>query len=110
MILYGDDTTARCLGTAHQQLLVDGLESKGVNDANVDVLGLQLVIGFDGLVESDTYPDHGHLVIVGALYQLQRRKKKTQSEGKVGGDDYMLPWKLDMPTFPLPTAKTSSFL
>ena len=90
MVLYGDDTTASCLGTAHQQFLINGLESEGVNDANVDVLGLQLFVGFDGLVEGDTYTNHGHLVAVGTLYQLERKKKKVRE--KLVSNDYTLPW------------------
>src|SRR5438270_6547115 len=70
MVFNNHNFASGFLCRRYNGLLVQRLDGVGIDDAYVDTLALQLVIGFESLVESDTGSNYRGLVIIGLAYNL----------------------------------------
>ena len=79
VIFHSENKPPGSLGTGNHQALVNGLQSEGVNDTNIDAFPLESVVGGQGLVQSHTSTYHSHLVTVRLSDNLERNDEKINN-------------------------------
>lgn len=78
MVLHCHHIPTSSLGTGDEKVLVDWLESEGIDHPDIDALVLQGLVGLHGLLESHSSTHDGHLVSSRLPYNLEKMERKKQ--------------------------------
>lgn len=70
MVLNSHNLSTRGSSTGLQQVTVNRLQAEDIHHADVDALGLQLVMGSESLMKSHSSTDNSHFVITALAQNL----------------------------------------